>query len=115
MSYVLQVEDFRISRNDFYTLINWLKYLFQKGVLQSSMFIVKSHYSVHSKKYVMDKTMVLTKTDLILLEHKIEELRSKLHGLANQNGFVDQTVIELSQKLDKYIVRYQKLSQRRKQ
>jgi len=43
------------------------------------------------------------------LQQKIELLRLQLHHLANQKGFLDQSVIELSQKLDTYIVLYQRL------
>ncbi|WP_134685310.1 aspartyl-phosphate phosphatase Spo0E family protein [Brevibacillus migulae] len=43
------------------------------------------------------------------LQQKIELLRLQLHQMACQKGFLDQSVIELSQKLDTYIVLYQRL------
>ncbi|HZG14386.1 MAG TPA: aspartyl-phosphate phosphatase Spo0E family protein [Candidatus Bathyarchaeia archaeon] len=48
-------------------------------------------------------------TNIQTLQQKIELLRLQLHQLANQKGFLDQSVIELSQKLDTYIVLYQRL------
>jgi len=49
------------------------------------------------------------KTNAQKLQQKIEFLRLQLHQLAYQKGFLDQSVIELSQKLDTYIVLYQRL------
>lgn len=44
------------------------------------------------------------------IEHRIEQLRSQLIYLTNNaDSFTDERVIQLSQKLDRFIVEYQKL------
>jgi hypothetical protein len=52
---------------------------------------------------------------LALEEERIEQLRDDLVALATEKGtFADQTVLELSQKLDEYLVRFLRLCREKK-
>lgn len=65
-------------------------------------------------EHVKQKSMVLVESELFNLQRKIECLRSQLHLLASQKGLAHQSVIELSQELDQYIVLYQQATHRKR-
>ncbi len=56
------------------------------------------------------KKEYINQMDEHTLRKTIEELRTLLHKTMINNSFTNQAVIEISQELDEYIVRFQKLS-----
>ncbi|MFF2532447.1 Spo0E family sporulation regulatory protein-aspartic acid phosphatase [Brevibacillus sp. NPDC058079] len=64
----------------------------------------------NKKKNQSTPENVPTSYDKKELHIKIEELRIELQKLASANGLADESVIKLSQELDKYIIQYQYLT-----
>lgn len=62
--------------------------------------------------YVMDIKKERQKEKEMNIIHRIEELRLELNALGAEKGLKDPQVIKLSQRLDKLINEYYKLTQR---
>jgi len=97
--YPLQMDMFHKAKRNDPTANKKVKYL---------SYVSKKSQRPHTREYV-SRQPDLIDIDEETLRQTIEDMRKQLHELCEQKGFADPAVIQLSQELDSYLVRLQRI------